>query len=139
MMEHEYIERVEKLREKGYNCAQSVACTFVDLLPIDEPTLFKISEGFGGGIGGHDGICGALSGAVMVASLLSSSGSSDEITKEKTYQLSKQLYDSFVSIAGSPICTELKGESTGEPLFPCEMCIREAVRLTWSVIEPLVK
>jgi len=136
-MEQAYMNRVEELREKGYNCAQSVSCTFVDLLPIDEPTLFKISEGFGGGMGGNDGTCGALSGAIMVISLLSSSGNSDESTKKQTYRLSKELYDSFVSLTSSPICSELKGDENNEPLFPCEQCIKEAVRLTYSLIKDL--
>ena len=38
-------------REKGYNCAQAVACTYCDLLGVDEKTVFKAIEGFGAGMG----------------------------------------------------------------------------------------
>ena len=47
-------ERIEKALEnhsKGYNCAQAVACAFCDLVSMDENTLFKITEGFGAGMG----------------------------------------------------------------------------------------
>jgi C_GCAxxG_C_C family probable redox protein len=136
-MEQSYIVKARELREKGYNCAQSVACAFVDILPIDEVTLYKLSEGFGGGMGGNDGTCGALSGAIMVVSLLSSSGDVQNISKEKTYPLVKELYDSFVTITSSPICKELKGSTTGEPLHPCNLCVEDAVRLTYSLIQKI--
>ena len=32
---------------RGYNCAQSVACTYCDLVGVDEETMFKATEGFG--------------------------------------------------------------------------------------------
>lgn len=36
----------------GYNCAQAIVCTYCDLFGLDEETAFKVSEGFGGGMGG---------------------------------------------------------------------------------------
>ena len=39
--------RVEKTIErhnKGYNCAQAVACTYCDLVGMDEETMFKATE-----------------------------------------------------------------------------------------------
>ena len=33
--------------EKGYNCAQAVACAYADDLGIDEELLFRLTEGFG--------------------------------------------------------------------------------------------
>ena len=42
-----------ELRNSGYNCAQTVACSFKDLLEIDEETLMSITIGFGGGMGGE--------------------------------------------------------------------------------------
>ena len=38
--------------DKGYNCAQSVACTYADLVGLDEATMFKVTEGLGKGMGG---------------------------------------------------------------------------------------
>ena len=51
--------------DKGYNCAQSVACTYADLVGLDEETMFKVTEGLGKGMGGTLATCGALSGACV--------------------------------------------------------------------------
>ena len=37
-------ETIER-HDKGYNCAQSVACTYADLVGLDEATMFKVTEG----------------------------------------------------------------------------------------------
>ena len=47
-------ERAEKAVAKyrnGYNCCQAVACVFADETGMDEAVLYKIGEGFGGGMG----------------------------------------------------------------------------------------
>ena len=36
-------------KNKGYNCAQAVACTYCDLVGLSEETMYKIMEGFGSG------------------------------------------------------------------------------------------
>ena len=41
--------------DRGYNCSQSVACTFCDELGFDEETMFRITEGMGLGMGSMDG------------------------------------------------------------------------------------
>ena len=48
--------------DKGYNCAQSVACTYADLVGLDEATMFKVTEGLGKGMGGTLATCGARTG-----------------------------------------------------------------------------
>ncbi|MFQ8689660.1 MAG: C-GCAxxG-C-C family (seleno)protein, partial [Blautia sp.] len=70
--------------KRGYNCAQSVACSFSDTVTIDEDTLFRVVEGFGGGMGGLKGTCGALSGAIAVAGLLRSEGKDQCKSKAQT-------------------------------------------------------
>lgn len=56
------------LHDKGYNCAQAVACTFCKEFGVDEQEMFKIAEGFGLGMGMME-MCGALSGMMMVIGL----------------------------------------------------------------------
>lgn len=54
-------ERVAEIKDKhtrGYNCAQIVLCSYAEELGIDEETLFRISEGFGAGMGGMMQTCG---------------------------------------------------------------------------------
>ena len=48
--------------DKGYNCAQAVACTYCDLFGYKEEDVFRMTEGFGLGMGCMAGTCGALSG-----------------------------------------------------------------------------
>ena len=55
--------------DKGYNCAQAVACTYCDLFGYKEEDVFRMTEGFGLGMGCMAGTCGALSGAVLLAGL----------------------------------------------------------------------
>lgn len=134
-MKEKYVQRAAQLNSDGYNCAQAVVCAFADILDIDEQTLFKLAEGFGGGMGGYEGTCGALSGGILVISLLTSSGNSTQPTKEKTYKLVKDLFDQFVKNSGSSVCKELKGLETGVVLHPCALCIQDAVRLTYEHIQ----
>ena len=47
-----------------FNCAQAVACAFAEEVGVDEKVLFTAAEGFGLGMGGTEGTCGALSGAI---------------------------------------------------------------------------
>ncbi len=130
-MEEIYVQKAHALRDKGYNCAQTVACTFIDILDIDEKTLHSITAGFGGGMGGNDGTCGALTGAITVVSLMKSK---QEATKEELYKSVKELFDTFVEDNGSSVCKELKGNETGVELTSCEDCIIDAVRLTYRII-----
>ena len=47
----ERIQRAYDNHKRGYNCAQSVVCSYSDLLGVDEEILFRMSEGFGLGMG----------------------------------------------------------------------------------------
>ena len=56
-----------QLYKKGYSCAQAVACAYHDSLLLSEDAAYRISEGFGGGMGHYGHTCGACSVMVMVA------------------------------------------------------------------------
>ena len=61
---------VEK-KNKGYNCAQAVACTYCDFAGINEDTMKNITQGFAVGMGGSmEGTCGALIGATCVLGII---------------------------------------------------------------------
>lgn len=133
-MENAFVERARENHEKGYNCAQSVACAFLPVLSIDESTLFSVMEGFGGGMGGNEATCGALSGAVAVASLLTSSGNSESLTKAKTYELAKEMVELFGQRTQSLVCKEIKGTESGVALRSCPLCIEDAVLIAQQVL-----
>lgn len=105
----------EKAVEKhkcGYNCAQAVFCTFCEKYGIDEATAFKLSEGFGGGMGGMREVCGAVTGMFMLAGMENSDGDiSKPKTKKETYDLVKKLAMEYEQAEGSIICRELLADN----------------------------
>ncbi|MGN1155590.1 MAG: C-GCAxxG-C-C family protein [Agathobacter sp.] len=125
-------DRISKLAEnhrKGYNCCQCVLCAYSDLLGVDESTLFKVSEGFGLGMG-MMGTCGAATGMFMAAGLKNSSGNVNEkLTKPETMKLVKELAAEFEKRVGSLECRVIKGVDTGKMLKSCDACIEEGVRI----------
>ena len=97
----------EKFRA-GYNCSQSVLFSFTDELNIDKNTALKIANGFGGGMGRKQEVCGAVSGAIMSLSLKFGKGENDGADKqEMTYKKVRELIDSFENDFGSINCKEL--------------------------------
>lgn len=111
----------------GYNCAQSVALTYADLVDIAPEQLFKLTEAFGLGGGNMQGTCGAISGALALIGLLNSCGDLKQpTTKAQTYALDKEILAKFQERNSSVLCKELKGVYTGKMLRSCPDCIMDA-------------
>lgn len=129
------VEKATERHQKGYNCAQAVACTYCDLVGMDEETMFKVTEGMGAGMGNMEGTCGAVSGAVALAGMLQSCGNLDApSSKGATYKLSRAILNEFKAENGSVICKDLKGVETGKVLRSCPDCIKDAARLAEKVL-----
>ncbi|MBR2706045.1 MAG: C_GCAxxG_C_C family protein [Mogibacterium sp.] len=127
-------ERAEKAVAKyrnGYNCCQAVACVFADETGMDEAVLYKLGEGFGGGMGTAQGVCGAISGAAMIAGLVHSDGDIEHAgqTKAKTTRSSGTMQKKFVERAKRLICRDIKTGNDGKAFTSCPDCIRIAVGL----------
>ena len=120
---------------KNYNCAQSVACAFSDIVGIDEKTIFKFSEGFGAGMGDKKECCGAITGGMMVLSLLNSSGTCENITKAETYTLSTLLRDKFIEKYNITLCNTLKNVEVSDDYNICNDYITEAVEMVCDIIK----
>lgn len=121
--------------DKKYNCAQAVACAFAEEIGVDEKILFTANEGFGLGMGGMDGTCGALSGDIMLAGFKNSDQNIENPgTKAETYKLSKEMVNRFKEKTGSTICKELKGIETGKVLCSCPDCICKGVEVVEEVL-----
>lgn len=121
--------------EKGYNCAQSVACAFSDMVDVDETLLFKVTEGMGLGMGCMKGTCGAINGAVTILGLHNSTANLEAPnSKAATYQLSKELVETFHEKNKSITCRELKGMDTNQPLRSCAGCIEDATEILESML-----
>ena len=120
-------EKAVENHHKGYNCAQAVACVFADKLGYGEDVIFRFTEGFGGGMGGTQGVCGAVSGMVFVAGALKSFGVKKipETNKKASYDFARELMGKFQCKVGSVICKEIKCNK----LRSCDGCIEDAVKI----------
>lgn len=113
--------------KKGYNCAQAVVCAFCDYTDYTEDDLFKLSEAFGGGMGGSGSVCGAVSAMVFLSGLKKSLGieALPVTNKKESYNFANTLMEEFVKMNKSLICKQLKGEG----LRSCDGCIEDAVEI----------
>jgi C_GCAxxG_C_C family probable redox protein len=121
--------------DKGFNCAQSVACTYCDLVGMSEEDAFRAMEGFGLGMGCMEGTCGALSGAVMLAGLKGSCADLETPkSKGATYKVAARIVRDFKEKAGATACKDLKGVETGKMLYSCPDCIKTAAALAEEIL-----
>ena len=128
-------QKAISLHDKGYNCAQSVACAFTEEIGVPEEVLFAACEGFGLGMGGAKGTCGAVSGAVMLAGFRNSSCNLEHpSSKAATYKLAAAISGEFLEKNGSLTCCELKGLNTGKVIRSCPDCIMDAVEIAEKVL-----
>lgn len=129
------VEETITRHNKGYNCAQAVACTYCDLVGVDEETMFKMTEALGLGMGGMQGTCGAVTGACVLAGMKASTGNMEQPnSKMNSYQLAREITNRFQEQNGSLVCKELKGVETGEMLRSCPNCIKDAAGLVEQVL-----
>ena len=129
------VEETLKKHDKGYNCAQAVACTYCDLVGVDEKLMFKMTEALGAGMGGMQGTCGAVSGACVLAGMKRSTGNLEKPdSKVASYQLSKEIVRQFEDRVGSVTCKEIKGVGTGNVLYSCNDCIKDAAALAEQIL-----
>lgn len=103
----ERIEKAAKLFYSGLNCAQAVALTFDDILPINYENVKAVSSSFGGGFSRSRNLCGALSGVGIVLGLLEQGTGNIADDKKTTYEDVRTITDKFIEINGSMICSEL--------------------------------
>lgn len=129
------VEETIARHDKGYNCAQAVACTYCDLVGCDEETMFRITESLGLGMGNMEGTCGAVSGACVLAGMKNSSANLEKPdSKAASYKLSKEILSQFKEKNQSVTCKELKGVETGKVLRPCTGCILDAAAIAEQVL-----
>ena len=126
---------VRKHRE-GYNCAQSVACVFADKVEMDEATLYKVTEGFGAGMGTGRGVCGAVAGAAVIAGLVNSDGNIEEPgnTKRLSTRDAGRIQRKFVEQVKRLYCIDIKTGNNGQMFTSCDDCIRIGVKAAEEVL-----
>jgi C_GCAxxG_C_C family probable redox protein len=125
------------LVSQEFNCAESTFWGILEALSIPmDPTLMRLATPFGGGIGDSGSLCGALVGGLLVLGLTLGRSDLDHDRKLVAYERSRQLYEQFVSEAGSDVCRVLNPLGFDRlDLRPfCSRYVILAARLTVSVL-----
>ena len=115
----------------GYNCAQAVACTYCDIVGVDEEFMAAATAAFGGGMGSMDGTCGALTGAAVVLGLKIK----DKIAAKSAMS---NVIGNFRARNGVTICRQLKGVDTGVMVRSCNDCVADAAEFLEQELDQLV-
>ncbi len=128
-------DAVARFKEKRYNCCQAVICTYCEELGLKEEDVFRMTEGFGAGMGGLEDTCGAVTGMFMVISLANSAGKMDEplLTKMDTYEKIRKAAEKFQEKMGSLHCRDLKSMEGPQPLDCCTRCVETAAEMIDSM------
>ncbi len=124
------VARAAELQKMGHNCAQATLCAFLDKTNLDFETAVKLTEGFGGGVGGKREVCGVVTAMAMIASFEISSGDpKNKYTKKETYAKVAELMDKFEAEHGSTICRDLLGLTGKLKAKPCTEYVKQGVAL----------
>ena len=120
---------------EGFTCSQAVFCAYAKDMGIDETTACRMMEGFGGGLGGMQEVCGALAAASAIISYYSSDGTPDTGKKRAAiYQKVQQAAELFKREYGGITCREvLRGESP--KAFQCGMKVKDSVLIINQILE----
>lgn len=116
-----YSQKARELFKEGYNCAQSVFCTFAEELGIDFDTALKLSSSFGGGMGRMREVCGAVSAMFMVAGLkYGYTEPNNKKIKTEHYKRIQELAKRFKEKHATIICRELLGPLADDNFIPSD-------------------
>jgi len=127
------INKAKELFDGPYNCAQSVAAAFSDILGKNDEEIFRLMSGFGFGLGGERSVCGAVSGGIFVLS----SDIQDPTQREELYD--KVYY--FISCFkeqnnGNLHCLDLVGVSPTSEEFQtkCPILLEQVIRVVEKIL-----
>jgi C_GCAxxG_C_C family probable redox protein len=136
MQEKDIVRRVSTAKSMflgPYNCTQSVAMAFKDVIRLEDQEIMHLASGFGFGMGGERSVCGAVSGGIMVIS----STIEDPAQREEIYDKVYYLISLFKEQNGDKLaCLDLIGESPGDEEFrvACPLLIEQVVRTVAEII-----
>ena len=118
-------DKAAQNHQKGYNCAQAVACAFAEEMESTNPSIFKMMEGHGLGMGCMEGTCGAITGAVAVIGAIKSCGDIEKpVSKAATYKLTGELVKRFQGEKNLATKCKNKGIETGKVLDPVQAALK---------------
>lgn len=125
--------------KEGFTCSQAVFCAYAMDMGIDETTACRIMEGFGGGFGGMQEVCGAIVAATAIISFYLSDGiPKSEEAHKKVYDKVRRAAKIFENEYGGVTCREvLHGECP--KAFQCGMKVKDTVLIINRILEETSK
>ena len=101
-------EIANKYHERGYSCAQAVACAFSDVIGLPEEQIAALLSGFGGGFRSGE-ICGVISGAIAVLGAkwphaVAEDKEAKELAAEKAREFQRRFLEKFPAVR----CADIK-------------------------------
>ncbi len=113
--EHERAaEKAKDLFLSGYNCAESVLLSTLELMGGEAEWAPRVASGFGGGIGRTCQVCGAITGAVIAAGWARGRERAGE-GLDDLYSTVSSLMDGFVERFGTTSCRMLIDVDLADP------------------------
>jgi C_GCAxxG_C_C family probable redox protein len=142
-------ENALEVFKTGFNCSQAVLSVFAEECRISRDDAFRLSTGFGGGMGRKTQVCGAVTGGIIA--LGARFGRTESDSKDcmvETYEKTQSLIDIFTEKMEMISCTKLlnycdltskKGQNEfvekGLHAKVCQPCVATAV----EILEELMK
>jgi C_GCAxxG_C_C family probable redox protein len=129
--------RISKARELfsgPYNCAQSVAAAFSEILDKEEDEIFRLMSGFGFGMGGERTVCGAITGGIFVLSSAVDDPAQREELYDKVYYLIHRIKEQN---EGKINCLDLVGENPTAEDFnqTCPILLEQVITVLARILK----
>lgn len=129
------VDEALALFKEGFSCSQAVFAAYAKDLGMDYEMALKVSQAFGGGMGGMRGECGAVTGAYMVISLLYGRTQADDgAARLKTFRLVKEFSIRFKDRHETTVCGKLLENKSGSHYDMCSDFVKDAC----EILEELV-
>lgn len=130
------VEEALSLFKEGFSCSQAVFAAYAKDLGMDYEMALKVSQAFGGGMGGMRGECGAVTGAYMVISLMHGrTKAEDGQARLKTFNLVKEFACRFKEIHQTTVCRNLLEGKSGTHYDMCSDYVKDACLLLDELLE----
>ncbi len=130
------VDEVLALFKEGFSCSQAVFAAYAKDLGMDYEMALKVSQAFGGGMGGMRGECGAVTGAYMVISLIyGRTKAEDSEARLKTFTMVQDFSKRFKEKQGTTVCRELLEGKAGSHYEMCSDYVKDACLILEDILE----
>ena len=130
------VDEALALFKEGFSCSQAVFAVYAADYGMDQKMALKISQAFGGGMGGMRGECGAVTGAYMVISLIyGRTDAADGESRLKTFNLVRDFNKRFKEVHQASVCKELLDGKSGNHYDMCSEYVRTACEILNELLE----